>query len=102
MHYGKNELHLENNLKQITNIGFSNILISKNNEEKIAMEFYEDFLQARITAFSEEIGEIEIADITVPKESEKHYYSKYTYLDTDKDGVKELHVKGRFKKSRFY
>lgn len=99
MHYGKNELHLENNLKQITNIGFSNILISKNNEEKIAMEFYEDFLQARITAFSEDIGEIEIADITVPKgEPEKQYYSKYTYLDTDKDGVKELHVKS----ARYY
>ena len=95
----KNLLFLENNIKQIMNLSFSNIKFSERNEEKTAMKFYEDFLQGRNTAFSETMGKIGIEDIIIPKgEPEKHYYSKYALLDLDKDGLKELHVKS----ARYY
>ena len=95
----KNLLFLENNIKQIMNLSFSNIKFSERNEEKTAMKFYEDFLQGRNTAFSETMGKIGIEDIIIPKgEPAKHYYSKYALLDLDKDGLKELHVKS----ARYY
>lgn len=90
---------LESNLKQIMNIGFSNSLICEKNIEEKGMEFYEDFLQGKRKAISENMGEIGITDITIPKgEPEKYYSSKYVYFDSDKDGLKELHVKS----ARYY
>lgn len=58
-----------------------------------AMRLYEEFLNNEIV-FEDEYGTIDMAWITTATgEPEKHYTTKYTYLDSTGDGIPELHVK---------
>ncbi len=66
---------------------------SGNTDIETAMRLYEEFLNNEIV-FEDEYGTIDMAWITTATgEPEKHYATKYTYLDSTGDGIPELHVK---------
>ncbi len=88
---GNTDIETDNEQTEDTNI-------SKEASEEVvdydtAMRLYEEFLNNEIV-FEDEYGAIDIAWITTATgEPEKHYATKYTYLDSTGDGIPELHVK---------
>lgn len=62
-------------------------------DEKLVMELYNDFLEGKINA-----GSMSINDITIPTgEPDKRYGTSYAYQDSNGDGVPELHINsGRY------